>query len=483
MPLVNFAVLTCLLAGAATSASNHNAPLDRSLTLRLNDPFVLENEHARLIRTGSSLGFTFPRPCISPRDSSNICEDDFGWAYSGTGESIRVGPVVGAEAGTGTADRFAGELGGMAAGSKGPVSFFLDTRIFSEAGNRSDGSSFDREDVDHHSEASSGAVAYTGFGRFRGDMSLDLPYCRLTAARDAVHWGPGLYGNLMFQQDAVPFFHYTLRTELGPFTVTSLYGDLTIDDKQMSARNLESRNLYAHRFEYRASPNLLLGFSEQLILYQQNKPYFFLPIVPLFLAKGFIYEDIDNGNLSFDAAYRFTDRVLLYGEFLLDDLESPSSLFTKDYVQNKWGLMAGMHAIKDFSWAETGAIMEYSRIEPWVYTHFKPYTSQAANVGYPLGNQLGPNSQMLIGKIYARRGRNAYAAITTSAVWKGTDLGSGINDAPPDLLSEKEFLGGSVRPVLSVSPFLGYSFRFVHVESEITFGDQTGGYVRLVFTI
>jgi hypothetical protein len=237
--------------------------------------------------------------------------------------------------------------------------------------------------------------------------------------------------------------------------------------------SLHERNLYAHRYELRAGPDLLLGVSEQLILYDQNKPWLFTPIFPLFIAKGFMFENNNNGNLSFDACWRVFQGAMIYGEFLIDDMESPSSMFTKDYVQNKWAAMAGAHYALRLFGRPAGLILEYSHIEPWVYSHFLPYTSQSANLGYPLGNQAGANSRSVDFKAYLREYHSWYFSGQLSLRWKGTDLGSGIDDVPPeDQHASKSYLAQGGRPTAVFGPVAQWQGRWLSAFASAELGDR-----------
>jgi hypothetical protein len=476
-----------LQVSAQQSGPNYDLPLDRQYTLRLPEPYALESDRHRQISADSRMGFTYPRPCREKLEDGIWCRDSFRLRYADSGQAIGGESVLGGEFRQFGGGTFGGEGGAVVAGFKGPVSFYLDARIFSESSGSTAEGSYDREDLDTQSESATGTVSYASYARFRGNISLDLPFGRFSGSRDALHWGPGQFGNLVFHQDAVPFYHYSFRTSLGPITVTSVYGDLAIDDNHLSERNLEHRSLYARRYEWNAGGNLLLGLSEQLILYNEDKPYLFIPVFPLFMAKGFMVEQINNGNLGFDAAYRLPGVGLFYTEFLLDDLESPSSLLTRDYAQNKWGWMAGAHLIRDFSSAKFGLVLEYSRVEPYVYTHFKPYTAQSAHLGYPLGNQAGPNSQSVDGKAYCRfesaGGLRWYGAFKASVLWKSEDAGSAINDSPPDHLTKKHFLSGVSGPAVTIAPFVSASWSVFHAEAQLAIGEEKSSYVRIELRI
>lgn len=373
------------------------------------------------------------------------------------------------------------DAGLILSGYKGPLSYYLDARMFMETHENQFHPSYDREMIDRQSEDESGSIAYSSFSRHRFNVSYDMSWGRVSAARNAVHWGPGIYSNLVFNQGAVPFNHLTFTTSIGPIKVISLYGQLAIDGVDGEARMLkDTRSIYAHRYEFSVSNRILLGLSEQLLLYEYEDPFSFVPVVPLYIEKGTQRERGNNGNLAFDISYKFPYFCKVYSEFLVDDIQAPTSLFG-DAWGNKWGWLAGSHFIKDWDKLKSGLVLEYSRLEPWVYTHFIENTAQSANHGYPLGNQNGPNSQSIEAKLYLKHGLNWCFSLNSQVLWKGNDLGSSINDEMPvELKSEpKSFISGVNKPDITVSPYGFYRWKFAVLEGRMTFIDNYSASMRL----
>ncbi len=440
-------------------------PLGRTSTLVLPEVFPLESEHARIIKGERNPNFIYPRDCDAT-DSSWSCRDHSHLQYkrSDRQEYLGIDLLSGAEYRYQGSQSFLGEFGIMGSGRNGPLHLDIDARLFNGKGPNS-GVPFDREGQDRQLDSITGTISYDSFSRYRGTVSLKLPFGTIAVARDGAHWGPGLLENLVFGQDAIPFPQYRFTTSLGPLTLTSLYGDLAVDDIYISDRNHQDRKIYAHRYELKAMENLLIGISEQLVLYEDNAPYLFAPIFPLFMAKSLQSEGSNNGSLSADVFYRVASQWGIYSEFLLDDLESPLTLFTKDYSQNKWGWMAGVHWVKSILDGDAGVVLEYARLEPWLYTHFTPYSAQTANLGYPLGNQDGPNSQSVKAKVYFKRHQGGYLSFQPELLWKGKDLGSQINDpAPANPTTPKIFLANVASPNFSTGifaslPWNGFAFQ------------------------
>lgn len=442
-----------LSAPCAHGKANPNQPLDRPFTLLDRVPFLLERELGRQTRGEGPMSFIFPRPCVSPIDSSVVCEAPSGFRHGhpDSGASLAATPRAGYEFRILEETIHATEVGAIFTGHTGPASFYLDVRMYTEIHEQFHHDSYDREFVETQDAGTTGSFAYSSYSRYRANLSWDLRWGRITVGRDAAHWGPGLYNNLVFHRDAVPFNQATFTAHIGPLSVQSLYGQLIGVGDRLFDTEPESRSVFAHRYELRPLPALLLGVSEQLFLYAYEEPFAFAPVIPLFIFKGDTWERVNNGNISADLCWRILPSFRIYTEFLIDDIQSPSSLFSNRWSE-KWAWMAG------FQWAGVsrgipiGAVLEYARVEPWVYTHYVPSTAQAENQGHPLGHPLGPNSQRVSAAVFLDFPFRLHAGLHGELRWKGKDLGSNIEDVAPDGLQRKAFLVGVEGPQVEIRP-------------------------------
>lgn len=365
------------------------------------------------------------------------------------------------------------------------LEFVLDARIYSEGHSAKSPKSFDGEYIDFQREDSNDGIEYASYARYHGHMSLNMGFARFDVGRDVMHWGPGYYNNLALNQFSLPFNSMSLDLQVGPLTVVSVYGDLRVFKGNVNAGNKSARNLYGHRYELNFG-NLIIGASELQIVYDDNDIWLFVPIIPLFMEKGNYTESSNNGALSFDINYRLLNFARFYTEFFLDDLQSPTELIKNDDVQSKWAWMIGAQVAHDFDIGlhglEMGTLVEYARVEPYVYTHFKSNTAQLAHLEVPLGNQGGPNSQTIDWLLYARLDRRMMVGLHQRWFWKGTDAGSNLNDPnPPNHANvHKHFLRGA-KTQYSITPILGYEGRFVNYMLEWTFVNDKKVYCRLGF--
>ena len=366
------------------------------------------------------------------------------------------------------------------------VEFMLDARIYDEGHSAKSPKSWDREFLEVQKEENNSGVEYTSYARYRTHLSFNYDWFRLDFGRDAMHWGPGYYNNLSLNQFAVPFNSMSVDLQFGPLRVMSFYGDLRIYGS-MNIKNADStRKLFGHRYEL-AVGNATIGISELTVLHNDMKPWLFVPTVPLFMEKGNYAENSNNGALAMDFNYRLFNLVRIYTEFFLDDMESPISLVKNDNIAAKWAWMAGLQAGYDFDIKghklEAGTIAEYARVEPYVYTHFVKNTAQMAHLGYPLGNQGGPNSQTIDWSVFARFDGHIFASLRNTWFWKGTDYGSAVNDTTPHhnhMKIHKKFLDGA-KMQYSLTPALAYEGQYVSFMGEVTLIDDRKVYLRAGF--
>jgi len=115
-----------------------------------------------------------------------------------------------------------------------------------------------------------------------------------------------------------------------------------------------------------------------------------IPFVPS-LFVGHYLGDNDNGALSFDACFNWPRNFRFYGEFYLDDMSAPWTIFSDDF-RNKWALTLGMQYFTIWRGKDISAGAEVSRIEPWVYTHFYGGSHRYDHFNSSLGSNAGPNS-------------------------------------------------------------------------------------------
>jgi len=282
---------------------------------------------------------------------------------------------------------------------------------------------FEKENVPGH---------LTGSDEFISFVNFPLSFMTLKLGRDAVSWGASEENNLLFSGNAKPFLHARATQSIGPIHFQYVFGKLTADSYA------ESRLVYAKRFSWDIRPWLTIGFSDMVLTI--NRPIealYFLPVVPFFFSEHYV-GDLDNRLMCVDGKVNVKGLFSVYAQFLLDDMRNFAAIFDDSDVANKWALTTGIRLNKS-PWprALASATLEYSRVEPWVYTTSARDNRDSLNTrifNYPvhfgslLGNPMGPNSQRITLTTRSRLSEKWNTELKIEKIQKGSGPGSSISD-------------------------------------------------------
>ncbi len=426
-------------------------------------PDLLVLRHLQTTDSTRILQHTNPSPSEIPAGGCLSLGD------SSTDHRISLSCLAGISAeGSGSKQSTGVDIGGIAQGSTQDLSFRVDARIHSLRQTPHPYST-DGQFIEMQEEGADSRATYTSFSRFEAQAVWESGLGRISGGRGRQHWGPTYDHPLVLGQWTTPYPYLDWTITLGSFQVRSLWAALASDGTGgIFRKDSTKRILYGHRYEWTPRPWICVGVSELLLLHDQQEPLAFLPFVPLFMEKGQTIEDRNNGELAFDLDLRPRRGWRLYGEFLIDDLSEPTSLFN-DLWKNRWAWTVGTHVTTEpFPEARGGLVLEASRVEPWVYTHYQWSTVQAAHQGNLLGNPRGPNSFSSSSRAYAQW-RWLSVGSMLAAVWKGRDSGSRWQDTLSDNnVTRKAFLEGGIDRSLEWSMDAALSFRYTTLRAATT---------------
>jgi hypothetical protein len=231
-------------------------------------------------------------------------------------------------------------------------------------------------------------VVIAGENVFKDDASAyfvcKLPWFELEFGRDQAQWGPGYQGSLMLSRFNPLFDMLKIRAGFNRFYFTSIHGKLNSSHG--------TKYLAAHRIEFRPLSWLYLAGSESVIYGNRDVELQYLnPIMPYHIAEHHL-GDRDNNTMAFELTMFPFCGHKLYCELFLDDFTSSENPFT--YFGNKFAFLAGHFWVNPLGISNTGLRTEYTRIEPYVYTHhtsINVYQHYNQNIGH----WLEPNSDQL----------------------------------------------------------------------------------------
>ena len=234
------------------------------------------------------------------------------------------------------------------------------------------------------------------------------------------------------------------------------------------------RYVALHRLTVNPWRRLGLAFTEMVIYGQRGPELAYLnPLLPIKPTEHALW-DRDNSLFALEAVFRPVDGVEVYGTFLADDLDF--GRLGQNSFNNKWAVQTGVGAAlgAGLGW------VEYTRIEPFVYTHRflldgSFYNSYQHN-GFGLGHPLGPNADQVEAGLrfwlparvrgtakarWVRRGEN-YLDAEGQFVNVGGDIGDGrqppFNDFSKVFLAGERFSGPGATLGLTWEPIRDYAF-------------------------
>jgi hypothetical protein len=274
---------------------------------------------------------------------------------------------------------------------------------------------------------SGGPAHFMGYDVFTAYAKASLPWFDLKVGSDRLSWGNADSSGLLFSGAGRPFLHLSADKEIGDLTYTFVLGKLTGDSYS------ERRVIYAKRMSYTPRDWISLGFSDAVITVNRDfEPLYCFPFIPFYFTEHFL-GDQDNRIMSFDVRSVLRKRFVLYGELFLDDISNLLGMFSNDSWGDKWGTVAGVKVVDLVPRLAASMLrMEFSQIEPWVYTTSSRPGLEAnnypVNFGRPLGNQLGPHARSFECELSGQFNPRLGGSVALTQFWKGKDSGSSIFD-------------------------------------------------------
>jgi len=252
-------------------------------------------------------------------------------------------------------------------------------------------------------------------------------------------------------------------------------------------------------------PNLFdIGVGESIVYSKRGIDLAYFPPVGFYKFIEIALQDRDNGNLYFDLQTKFLKNLELQGTFFLDE-NFVGYLSNPDNFANKVAYQLGAMWYEAFTLNNFSLVFEYTKIRPFVYTHFNrdnSYTSFGTN----LGHYIGPNADEIFTRLaynfnsclrleldyrHVRRGENVYNEEGNLVKNVGSDVflthGSRPDNKSAPFLDGIRINHDIYQAKLRIEPIRDYIFEIIynyHIENNLTIGeksDQSFAYIRLIW--
>lgn len=331
----------------------------------------------------------------------------------------------------------------------------------------------------------------------RGGIRYDAGWVMLETAIDYIKMGPTIYFPLTMSGNTPPITYFRASLDLDIINYSHTAGLLKSDKDHR-------KHIYIHRLSTKLWKSRLDLALNEVIVYGSTLPIdtseigdypvqerswewtYLIPFVPFKFVEHYA-GDKDNAAISFDANLRWPEKFRWYMEFFIDDMLAPWKLFNDDWG-NKWALTVGMQYFGRIRNRDMLIGAEYSRVEPWVYTHFYGRSHNFLHFDKCLGSPLGPNTQALVASAKVQVDKRNELGIGISHIGKNPSVRGGkitdifqqeTENEPREFTdnTKKEFLGDGTEWYLRPSVmwnFNPFGKFFVDAKWEIDVLDDCG---------
>ena len=238
------------------------------------------------------------------------------------------------------------------------------------------------------------------------------------------------YRSLLLSDGASPSPYLKLNTQFWKLKYTNLYAwhkdvrpEATVD------ATYSTKYTASHYLSLNVTKRWNVGFFESVVWSNQNNRGFDMQFVnPIIFYRSVEFGSSSrsgNALMGLTSKYKFSNALVGYGQFLLDEFSIGDVKAGDKSWKNKYGYQLGLQYFQVFGVDGLQLQAEYNRVRPYVYSHSDPLTNYGHN-NHSLGHQWGANFSEFIFKAHYLKGRwQADAKITVGE--RGLDFDNDYN--------------------------------------------------------
>jgi hypothetical protein len=238
------------------------------------------------------------------------------------------------------------------------------------------------------------------------------------------------YRSLLESDGASPYPYFKINTNFWKIKYTNTYmwlkdvrPDVTLE------RTYATKFMANHYLSWNISNRLNLGLFESVIWTNTNNRGFDASFVnPIIFYRSVEFASsarTGNALLGLTFKYKWSDKINMYGQFLLDEFSLGDIKKRDNSWKNKYGYQLGVKYYNAFHVDNLLLQLEYNHVRPYVYSHSEPITNYGHN-NQSIGHQWGGNFKEFIVIARYHKGRYFADAKITSGT-RGLDFDTADN--------------------------------------------------------
>jgi len=301
-------------------------------------------------------------------------------------------------------------------------------------------------------------------------------------------WGPARHGSLIFSEKAPSYPQIKLRVPVtGWMDFIYLHADLNsnvLDSSRSYPANSSSmmnffrpvdrlKYMAAHMVEITPVRGVNISLGESVV-YSDRGPLL-IYLIPIMFFKSAEHYNNDKDNVQWFANFdvNLLRNLNFYGSIFIDELNI-DDLFDPEKQRNQLGYAFGFQTY-DVLLNNLELNVEYTRTNPWTYTHKFPAV-QFTNNGYVMGNWMGQNADNLFADLSYRPIRSLVIGGTFEIYRKGGQKDIGFQYVIPS----QRFLYGPLHEERSYGAYARYQFvRDGFLDARVTSRSTSDEVLRL----
>jgi hypothetical protein len=209
------------------------------------------------------------------------------------------------------------------------------------------------------------------------------------------------YRSLFMSDNASPYPFFKLNTTFWKLKYTNTWMSLRdVRAEVQEGGSFRTKYMANHYLSYNITKRLNIGLFESVIWQNDNDRGFdFNYLNPVIFYRAIEFSTGSRGGnalVGLSAKYKMTDRINLYGQWIIDEFSSSDVFGGNGSYKNKTGYQIGAKYYDAFGVSNLYLQAEYNRVRPYTYSH----NSIVLNYGHnnqSLAHTLGANFSEFVG--------------------------------------------------------------------------------------
>jgi len=250
-----------------------------------------------------------------------------------------------------------------------------------------------------------GVTNIQNFDFEEGSVRYDGGLVSAQVGRERILWGSGYDQKMIFSDNprifdfirvdvAYKALRYTFLHAWLLGTESNLTFSLPTDTATTHSEPvIADKYVAAHRLELSFPGVMDIGAQEIVVYSNRSVDLGYLTPLSLFESVQRSRGERDNVFWALDLQTHFLEHIEFSGTILYDDINVPD-MFT-DKWSDRYAWQVGMFYADPFLMPNSNIIVEYTRVEPYVFTHGRSRDNNYTSLGALLGTSVGPNGDAM----------------------------------------------------------------------------------------